>query len=108
MASVRGLAPATHIFAGNKRDALTVPTVLDALKQRFGLRRVVFVGDRGMVTTDHLERLRTAPQGYVVGLTWRRNDTVYRYIESATGPWIECPGGRTAQGKSGGSPPAGG
>jgi transposase len=100
MVLIEGWPLTHHIFAGNKRDALTVPTVLDDLKQRFGLRRVVFVGDRGMVTTDNLERLRTAQQGYVVGRNRRRNDTVYRYIESATGPWIECPVGRTAQEKA--------
>jgi hypothetical protein len=33
--------------AGNRRGAKTVPEVLHDLEARFGLKRVVFVGDRG-------------------------------------------------------------
>ena len=46
---------AHHVFRGNARDATTVPAVLQDLDRRFGLRRVVFVGDRGMVTAANLE-----------------------------------------------------
>jgi transposase len=85
-----------HVFAGNWRDATTVGAVVDDLETRFGLRRVVFVGDRGMVTAANLTRLRQQ-HGYVVGLTRRRREAVYRYIERATGPWTDCPVGRTAR-----------
>jgi transposase len=86
-----------HVFQGNRRDAKTVPEVLEDLETRFGLRRVVFVGDRGMVTSDNLALLRARQQGYVVGLNRRRREDVYRYIERATGPWTECPVGITAR-----------
>lgn len=82
---------AHHLFRGNARDAMTVPQVLDDLEQRFGLRRIVFVGDRGMVTADNLALLRTREQGYLVGLNRRRRAEVARYIERATGPWRDCP-----------------
>jgi transposase len=80
-----------HVFRGNMRDATTVPQVLQDLEQRFGLRRVVFVGDRGMVTSDNVALLRSRKQGYVVGLNRRRREKVFRYIERATGAWTECP-----------------
>ncbi|HEV8305089.1 MAG TPA: IS1634 family transposase [Gemmatimonadales bacterium] len=86
-----------HVFAGNWRDAKTVPAVLDDLETRFGLRRVVFVGDRGMVTSANLARVREHKHGYVVGLQRRRREAVYRYIERATGPWLDCPVGRAAR-----------
>jgi transposase len=86
-----------HVFAGNWRDAQTVPDVLDDLETRFGLRRVVFVGDRGMVTAANLTRVRDHQHGYVVGLPRRRREAVYRYIERATGPWTDCPVGRAAR-----------
>jgi transposase len=86
-----------HVFRGNMRDAMTVPQVLEDLEQRFGLRRVVFVGDRGMVTSDNITRLRSHKQGYVVGLNRRRREKVYRYIEAATGAWTECPLGIAAR-----------
>ena len=86
-----------HVFRGSWRDATTVPQVLSDLEQRFGLRRVVFVGDRGMVTADNLALVRARQQGYVVGLTRRRREDVYRAIERATGRWTECPVGITAR-----------
>ena len=86
-----------HVFAGNWRDSTTVRDVVDDLDTRFGLRRVVFVGDRGMVTAANLTRLRERQHGYVVGLTRRRREDVYRYIERATGAWTDCPVGRTAR-----------
>jgi len=91
---------AHHVFRGNMRDATTVTEVLEDLQQRFGLRRVVFVGDRGMVTAANVERLRAHAQGYVVGLQRRRREAVYQYIERATGPWTECPVGQTAREKA--------
>ena len=89
-----------HIFRGNGRDAMTVPQVLTDLEQRFGLRRVVFVGDRGMVTSANVALLQARQQGYIVGLNRRRRADVYRYIERATGRWLDCPVGTTAREKS--------
>jgi transposase len=100
---VDGWPIAHHVFEGNRRDAMTVPEVLSDLEQRFGLKRVVFVGDRGMVTSDNLDRLRAQGHGYVVGRNRRRSGEVFDYIQSATGPWIECPVGITAREQA--SPP---
>jgi transposase len=97
---VDGWPIAHHVFQGNWRDAKTVPEVLSDLERRFGLKRVVFVGDRGMVTSDNLELLRGHGHGYIVGRNRRRSGEVFDYIQSATGPWIECPVGITAREKS--------
>jgi transposase len=83
-------------LSGNLRDANTVPAVLVDLEKRFGLRRVIFVGDRGMLTSDNLKLLRSHEQGYLMGLPRRRSQAVYDYIENATGPWLDCPVGITA------------
>jgi transposase len=93
---IDGWPIAHHVFEGNKRDSVTVPQVLDDIEKRFGLRRVVFVGDRGMVTSDNIELLRQRNQGYVVGLNRRRRPEVLRYVAKATGPWLECPVGIAA------------
>lgn len=97
---IDGWPIAHHVFEGNKRDSVTVPQVLDDLQQRFGLRRVVFVGDRGMVTSDNIDLLRSRKQGYVVGLNRRRRPEVWRYAERATGPWQDCPVGIAASEKT--------
>lgn len=100
---IDGWPIAHHVFEGNRRDASTVEAVLGDLQARFGLRRVVFVGDRGMVTAQNVELLRSRDQGYVVGLNRRRRPTVLEYIRRATGPWLDCPLGVAARERS--SPP---
>jgi transposase len=97
---VDGFPLAHHVLRGNLRDANTVPDVLADLEKRFGLRRVVFVGDRGMLTSKNLKLLCSHEQGYLMGLQRRRSQTVYEYIESATGPWLDCPVGITAAERS--------
>jgi len=97
---VDGWPIAHHVFEGNRRDAMTVPEVLSDLEQRFGLKRIVFVGDRGMVTSRNLEDLRSGGHGYIVGRNRRRSEEVFDYIQRATGPWIECPVGITAREKT--------
>ena len=97
---IDGWPIAHHVFEGNKRDSVTVGQVLDDIQKRFGLRRVVFVGDRGMVTSDNIDLLRSREQGYVVGLNRRRRPEVLRYVQRATGPWLECPAGIAASEKA--------
>src|SRR5436190_5251553 len=97
---VDGWPIAHHVFEGNRRDAKTVPDVLRDLEQRFGLKRIVFVGDRGMVTSQNLDDLRSSGHGYIVGRNRRRSGEVFDYIKRATGPWSECPVGITAREKS--------
>ena len=53
-----------------------------------------------MMTSGNLERLRGYQHGYVVGLNRRRRRDVRRYLERATGPWLECPGGVVAREQS--------
>ncbi len=93
---------AHHVFAGNRLDQTTVGEVAADLRQRFGLRRVVFVGDRGMVTLKNVEQLRQAEQGYLVGLQRRNRKDIPHYIEQAAARegWQECPVGITAAEKS--------
>jgi len=96
---IDGWPIAHHVFEGNKRDFQTVPEVLDDLENRFGLKRIILVGDRGMVTSQNLDQLRSRGHGYIVGRNRRRSAEVFDYIERATGPWIECPVGITAREK---------
>lgn len=96
---------AHHVFRGSLHDDQTVRTVVEDLEQRFGLARVVFVGDRGMVTQKGLEFLKSrraegGEHGYLVGLARRRRPEVVRYIGRAQGPWIECPLGIAAREKA--------
>lgn len=93
---------AHHVFAGNRLDQTTVGEVVADLRQRFGLRRVVFVGDRGMVTLKNLEQLRQSGQGYLVGLQRRNRKDIPHYIAQAMASkdWQECAPGITAAEKA--------
>ena len=46
-----------------------------------GFGRVVFVGDRGMVTAENLESLQRAHHGFVVGLDRRRNSELKGWLD---------------------------
>lgn len=96
---VDGWPIAHHLFAGNTQDQTTVKGIIKDLEKRFGLKRVIFVGDRGMITTDNIEEIRNRQQGYLMGLRRRRREETYRLIERATGEWIECPAGIAAMEK---------
>lgn len=96
---INGWPIAHHVFRGNRHDDATVGEVLTDLEQRFGLKRVIFVGDRGMVTTANVATLTARRQGYLVGLQRRRREEVFALIGRATGPWLECPVGITAREK---------
>jgi len=99
---MEGWPIAHHVFAGNRLDQTTVGEVVEDLHQRFGLARVVFVGDRGMVTVNNLEQLRQAGQGYLVGLQRRHRKDIPHYIEQALAGqnWQECAAGMTASEKA--------
>lgn len=45
-----GRPVAVEVFEGNTADSKTLKTQLTKLQKRFGLKRVVLVGDRGMIT----------------------------------------------------------
>ena len=50
-----GLPVAVEVFAGNTGDPATVSTVLERVQERWGLERMVVVGDRGMLTSARIE-----------------------------------------------------
>jgi hypothetical protein len=49
-----GIPVAIEVFAGNTGDPKTVATQVDKVKDRFGITKVVLVGDRGMLTAARL------------------------------------------------------
>jgi len=68
-----GIPLCHHVFAGNTADKTTVAQVVRDLKRRFDVGRVVFVGDRGMLTDANLECLLTEEMGFIVAHPLRRS-----------------------------------
>ena len=55
MCAPDGCPVAVEVFEGNTGDPKTLARQIDKLKRRFGLARVVLVGDRGMITQARLD-----------------------------------------------------
>jgi transposase len=86
-----------HVWEGNRRDCTTVLEVLRDLQERFDFQRVVFVGDRGMVSEDNLEEMIDAGQGYLLGVRRRQNPELNGWLQKLKPhKWIDCPVGITA------------
>jgi transposase len=96
---VAGWPIAHHVWAGNTRDSTTVKEVIGDLGQRFRLRRIVFVGDRGMVTKSNLALLREQKDhGFLVGMTRRQNPEAETLIDRVDeSKWMDCPMGINAR-----------
>ena len=78
-----GCPVAVEVFEGSTSDPNTVASQVDKLRQRFGLKRVVLVGDRGMLTAA---RIREDLAG-VDGLRWittLRAPTIRKLVAAGT------------------------
>jgi hypothetical protein len=49
-----GCPVAVEVFEGNTADPSTLSSVVTKLRERFGLKRIVLVGDRGMITSARI------------------------------------------------------
>lgn len=65
LTDVEGRPVAVDVYPGNTGDPTTVSDQVEKLRQRFGLSRVVLVGDRGMLTEAQIGKLKQHP-----GLGW--------------------------------------
>lgn len=78
-----GCPVAIEVFSGNTADPATFTAQVNTIRKRFGLTRVVLVGDRGMITSKRIdEDLRD-----VEGLDWitaLRNDSIKKLVEQKT------------------------
>ena len=78
-----GCPVAVEVFEGNTGDPKTLTAALTKVRQRFGLDRLILVGDRGMLTAA---RIREELQG-VDGLQWitaLRAPAIQALVQSGT------------------------
>ncbi|MGH6639426.1 MAG: IS1634 family transposase, partial [Polaromonas sp.] len=60
--TAQGCPIAVEVFKGNTADPATVAAQVAKLKERFGIERIAWVGDRGMLTSARIEQV-LKPQG---------------------------------------------
>src|SRR5579864_5536476 len=69
MTNDEGCPVAVEVYPGNTADPTTVADQIEKLRERFGLSRVVMVGDRGMLTQPQIDRLKLHPGfGWITAL----------------------------------------
>jgi hypothetical protein len=66
--SPEGRPLSVQVHPGNTADPTTVPDVLDTVRERFGIERVILVGDRAMITDAHAATLKELGAGFVSAL----------------------------------------
>jgi len=70
MTNGQGCPVAVSVYAGNTGDPTTVGDQIEKLGEMFGLERVIFVGDRGMLTQPQIDKLKQhAGMGWITALT---------------------------------------
>jgi transposase len=95
---VAGWPIAHHVWAGNRVDHSTVQETISDLQERFEFGRLIFVGDRGMVTDENIESITKSEHGYLVGIKRRRNVKLDAWLDAVDETkWIDCPGGINVQ-----------
>jgi len=66
--SAEGRPVSVQVHPGNTADSTTVPRALELIRERFGIERVILVGDRAMITDAHAKTLRELGAGFVSAL----------------------------------------
>ena len=80
MADAAGCPVAVQAYPGNTGDPVTVPDQVETLRRRFGLKRVVLVGDRGLLTETQIKHLKRYPElGWISAL---RDTAIRRLVET--------------------------
>lgn len=88
--SLNGWPIVHRVFPGNTADVSTVRTMLEDLAGRFGVRRFVFVGDRGMISEDVIRFLGDELKvEYVIATKLRGDDEVRDQVLSRAGRYEE-------------------
>jgi transposase len=82
----QGRPVSAQVFEGNTADQSVVMSQVDALREKFGVGEVVFVGDRGMITSKRIEELGGKDYGWVKYITAIRRSDMMEMVEDASHP----------------------
>jgi transposase len=77
-----GMPICHHVFPGNTADKSTVKLIISDLKERFNLSRLVFIGDRGMLSNANLECILDENLDFIVAHTLRGNKIAEEVISA--------------------------
>jgi hypothetical protein len=87
-----------ELWPGNTTDVKTLLPVVERMQQRFGVRQVCVLADRGMISKKVLTELESAtpPVRYILGARMRRQKEVSETVLKTCGLWQEVHPERTS------------
>lgn len=65
LCNAAGCPIAVEVFEGNVNDSKTLTPLIEKVRHRFGIQQVVLVGDRGVLTSAQIEKIKE-----VEGIDW--------------------------------------
>lgn len=79
--TAEGCPVSVEVYAGNTADSTTVAAQIEKVKERFGIKNVILVGDRGMITGKLIEEQEVSDRtfSYVTAL---RSDAIRGLIRN--------------------------
>ena len=88
---VEGYPICCEIWPGNTADVTTLVPIVKRMRERFRLREITVVADRGMVSQKTLEAFEASdpPVGYIIGVRMRRQKEVNLSVLGSENPWFE-------------------
>jgi transposase len=63
----QGCPVGVEVYSGNTKDETTVIDKIHEIKMDYGIERIIFVGDRGMVTQSNIEALKDEDDLQMIG-----------------------------------------
>lgn len=84
-----GRPVACELWSGNQADGTALLPVVDRLRQRFGLKRVCWVADRGMISQSTIMGLEERKLEYILGARMRRQKEVREEVLERGGRYQE-------------------
>ena len=88
---VEGCPICCEMWPGNTADVTTLVPIVKRMRERFRLREITVVADRGMVSQKTLEALEGSdpPVGYIIGVRMRRQKEVNLSVLRSRKQWLE-------------------
>ncbi len=81
-----------EVFPGHTADKIAFEAMVAKMRERFHIRRVVVVADRGMISKDTMELLtnhKTAPYDYILGCRMRKHKETSQEVLARAGRYQE-------------------
>jgi hypothetical protein len=75
-----GRPVAVRVFAGNTADPTAFVQIVKVVREKFGLDRLVMVGDRGMITSARIDALREHPNNTLGRITALRAPAIKKLV----------------------------